>query len=133
MKAAAEMRLAFSRRFGRHSRNASAPPELNKLAALRSSIGSHSQRSVEGSPSTSSRLDDGASHPPPEREGDALPSAEPTGRTGHTSAITSWSWTHRSTAKSTAPIPAPIVEEVLQTEIVLDDWEGVDPESFTRC
>mmetsp|Transcript_16313 Transcript_16313/g.37277 ORF Transcript_16313/g.37277 Transcript_16313/m.37277 type:complete len:182 (-) Transcript_16313:313-858(-) len=128
--------LALSRRFNRHSRNSSAPPELSKLESVRSSL--NSTRSPDASPHPSVKLDD-AAHPPSEREEPRL--HEATGRTGHAAAgpnAANWggAWPHeikrswRGTKMARTPVPE---FETLQAEVVVDGWEEVDPESLSRC
>lgn len=143
LKSAAEMRQAFSRLFGRHSRTTSAPPELSQLAEVRASL---SQKPSEGSPSASSKVEDGASQPPSERDPARLGAiADATGRTGHTAAVarpnTSWkddvmrtymAKRGGSTRSMPKDVPVPALT-VLQSEIVLCEWEGADWESFSRC
>mmetsp|Transcript_46307 Transcript_46307/g.128750 ORF Transcript_46307/g.128750 Transcript_46307/m.128750 type:complete len:212 (+) Transcript_46307:55-690(+) len=137
LKGAADMRAAFSRRFSRHSRNVSAPPELSKLAGLRSSM---SGSSADGSPSTSGKLDDFAA-PPAEEPPRAQGTADATGRTGNSGTLSTRapSWGTKSKArapKATRAQSMPEVHlEVLQAEIVVSEElsEGAEPESFSRC
>ena len=145
LKSAAEMKLAFARRFGRHSRNVSAPPDLHQLAGIRGSLSSAQRLPAAGSPSSLSQRLESAPHSPAEREAEPPRSQglfeAATGRTGHAPAAQLWlsdakrQWAARgSSLRAQSVVAQPLPElELLQAEIVLDGWEDLDPETFTRC
>ena len=142
---------SLSRRFSRHTRNASAPPMLAGLAGLRQSATAPSPSLADGLPQLSARADDDGlpptgstsqdTQPPPERDCISV-SAEveaSIGRTGHgvppqstVPRMPSWRYVGvKSVAKSTTTVLPEVT--VYQAQLVLEGSEDVADCDLVRC